>query len=167
MDILKIATDWAKAEVFSSAFFILFGILFLLGSLGFWQWGKTEVAKVFTVPTLVAGALLLVIGIGLIYSNKSRLANFPGAYAHDATAFVQSEIVRAEKTMQEYQNIVFKVIPFIIVAAALLIVFVDKPIWRAIGIVTIAMMVAILLVDTNAHARIEAYHQQLMSVEKQ
>ena len=164
MDILKMATDWAKAEVFSSAFFIVFGVLFLLGSLGFWQWGKTEVAKAFTVPTLVAGTLLLIIGLGLVYSNKARLADFPGAYSSDAAAFVQSEIVRSEKTMHEYQNIVFKVIPLIIVAAALLIVFVDKPSWRAIGIVTIAMMVVILLVDTNANARMGAYNKQLVKI---
>ncbi len=165
MDILKIATDWAKAEVFSSSFFILFGILFLLGSLGFWQWGKTEIAKAFPVPTLVAGTLLLVIGLGLVYSNKARLADFPGAHSSDAAAFVKSEIVRSEKTMHEYQNIVFKIIPLIIVVAALLFVFVDKPTWRAIGITTIAMMVVILLIDTNAHGRIAEYKQQLLEAE--
>ena len=71
-----------------------------------------------------------------------------------------------EKTMKEYQTIVFKIIPLIIVVAALLIIFIDKPIWRAISITTIAMMVVILLVDYNANARIEAYNEQLVSVEK-
>ena len=166
MDILKAATDWAKAEIFSTQFFILFGILFLFGCIGFWQMGKTEMAKAFVMPLLVTGTLLLVIGVGLFFSNKSRLASFPDAYNSDATAFVQSEIARAEKTMNEYQTIVFKIIPFIILAAALLIVFVDKPVWRAAAITTIAMMVVILLVDSNANARIETYHEALQSVEK-
>lgn len=166
MEILKAANDWAKAEVFSTQFFILFGVLFLLGCIGFWQLGKTEVAKAFVVPMLVAGILLMVIGLGLFFSNKSRIANFPDAYNSDATAFVKSEIARAEKTMNEYQTIVFKIIPFIIVAAALLIVFVDKPIWRAVGITTIAMMVVIVLVDINANARIEAYNEQLVLAEE-
>ena len=165
MDILKAATDWAKAEVFSTQFFILFGILFLLGCIGFWQMGKTEVAKAFVMPLLVTGALLLVIGLGLFFSNKSRLASFPDAYNSDPTAFVQSEIVRAEKTMNEYRTIVFKIIPIIIVAAALLIVFVDKPNWRAIGITTTAMLVVIMVIDFNANARIEAYSKQLELVE--
>lgn len=165
MEILKAATDWTKAEIFSSQFFILFGVIFLLGCIGLWQLGKTEMAKAFIIPLLVAGTLLLVIGIGLTYSNKSRLASFPTAYNSDAAAFVKSEIARTEKTMHEYQNVVFKVIPFIIVAAALLIVFVDKPVWRAAGIVTIAMMAVILLIDTNANARIEGYHQELISEE--
>ena len=41
MEILKTATDWAKTEVFSSAFFIIFGVVFVLASIGFWQMGKT------------------------------------------------------------------------------------------------------------------------------
>ena len=166
MDILKAAIDWAKAEVFSSQFFILFGLLFVLATIGFWQLGKTEIAKAFVIPTLVAGILLLTIGVGLFFSNKSRLASFPTEYNNNASAFVQSEIVRAEKTMKEYQTIVFKIIPIIIIVAALLIIFINKPTWRAISITTIAMMVVILLVDINANARIEDYNKQLMLIEK-
>jgi hypothetical protein len=65
MDILKTATDWAKAEVFSIAFFILFGIGFVAAGIGFWQLGKTDLARAYIIPTLVAGALLLIIGFGL------------------------------------------------------------------------------------------------------
>ena len=50
--------------------------------------------------------------------------------------------------------------------AALLIIFIDKPIWRAISITTIALMVVILTIDYNANARIEAYNKQLVLVEK-
>ena len=45
MEILKLAIEWAKAEVFSSRFFIAFGVLFISASIGFWQLGKTELAK--------------------------------------------------------------------------------------------------------------------------
>ncbi|MEO1258470.1 MAG: hypothetical protein AAFZ15_06720 [Bacteroidota bacterium] len=166
MEILKTAIDWAKAEVFSSQFFIFFGVLFILATIGFWQLGKTEIAKAFVLPTLVAGILLLAIGLGLFFTNKSRIASFPSAYNSDASAFVKSEIARTEKIMKEYQTIVFKIIPIIIVVAALLIIFNDKPIWRAICITTIAMMVVILFVDYNANARVEDYHKQLMLVEK-
>lgn len=166
MDILKTATDWAKAEVFSSSFFILFGVVFVLASIGFWQLGKTDMAKAYIIPTLVAGVLLLIIGLGLVYTNKSRITEFETAYNNDAPAFVESEMVRVEGTLKEYQTIVFKAIPFIIVVAALLIVFVDKPVWRASAITTIAMMVVILLVDGTAKARIEAYNVQLELVDR-
>ena len=167
MEIVKAATEWAKDEVFSARFFIFFGVMFVLATLGFWQLGKTEMAKAFIIPALVAGVLLLTIGIGLVFSNTSRLANFEAAFDRDPSAFVKSEITRIEKAMGEYKTIVFKVIPFIIVAAALLIVFIDTPLWRAIGITTIFMMVIIISIDSNAHARAEVYHKQLLTVEKQ
>jgi drug/metabolite transporter (DMT)-like permease len=167
MDILKTATEWAKTEAFSSLFFVAFGILFVLATVGFWQLGKTDIAKAFIVPSLVAGVLLLVIGFGLYFSNQSYITSFPEAYNSDASVFIQSEITRTENIMAEYKMVVFKVIPLIIVIAALLIIFIDKPIWRVISITTIAMMVVLLLVDSNANARLEDYHEQLISVENQ
>lgn len=75
MDILKTATDWAKAEVFSSTFFIIFGLMFVSASIGFWQLGKTDITKAYIFPKLLAGVLLLTIGIGLFFTNKSRIKN--------------------------------------------------------------------------------------------
>jgi len=167
MDLLKTATEWAKDEVFSTQFFILFGVVFILASIGFWQLGKTEIARAYIIPTLVAGALLLIIGLGLFFTNKSRVTQFETAYNNDAAAFVKSELARVESTLKEYQTIVFKVIPLIIVVCALIIVFIDKPIWRASMITTIAMMIVILLIDGTAHARIDTYNQQLLLIEKQ
>jgi hypothetical protein len=166
MDILKASTDWAKAELFSTPFFILFGVLFVFASIGFWQLGKTEIAKAYIIPTLVAGVLLMIIGFGLFFTNKSRLASFPIAYESDASAFVESELARAEATLKEYKNIVFTAIPLIIIACALGIMFLKTPVWRASLITTIAMLVVILLIDGTAYARVDAYNQQLLSVEK-
>ena len=166
MDILKVATDWAKAEVFSASFFIFFGILFLLASIGFWQLGKTEIARAFTIPNLVAGILILAVGLGLFFTNKSRIQSFQKAYNEDASAFIESEIMRAEKSMNEYQTIVFKIIPLIIIVASAGIIFLDQPMWRAICTTTIAMMIVILLVDNNANARIEDYKHQLELVKE-
>ena len=118
MEIVKIATDWAKAEVFSSTFFIIFAAVFLLASIGFWQLGKTDLAKAYIIPTLVAGVLLLIIGAGLVFNNITRITAFEKAYNSDASAFVESETARVESTLNEYK-VVFKVIPLIIVACAL------------------------------------------------
>ncbi len=167
MDILKAANDWAKAELFSTPFFILFGALFVLASFGFWQLGKTEIAKAYFIPLLVTGVLLMIIGIGLFFNNKSRLANFPSAYANDKSAFVASELSRAEATLKEYRNVVFTAIPIILVICALGIMFLKTPIWRASLISVIAMLVVILLVDGTAYGRMDIYHQQLLSVEKE
>lgn len=166
MEIIKASTDWAKAELFSTPFFVLFGLGFIAASIGFWQLGKTEMAKAYIIPTLVAGSLLVIIGLGLFFTNKSRLANFPIAYEKDASAFIASEISRAEGTLKEYRNVVFTGIPIIIIGCSLIILFVDKPNWRASVITIIAMLTVILLIDGTASARVDAYNKQLISVEE-
>lgn len=166
MDILKAATDWAKAEVFSTSFFIFFGIAFVLLGVGFWQLGKTDLAKAYIIPTMVAGALLMIIGFGLFFTNKARITQFEESYNNDQLAFVQSEIDRAESTLKEYKNVVFTAIPLIIVACALVLMFLNTPIWRASMITAIAMLIVILFIDGTASARIEKYHKQLVSVNK-
>ena len=165
MDILKLSTEWARAEVFSSRFFILAAMVFLAASVGFWQLGKTEMARAYIIPTCVAGVLLLVVGVGILFANNSRITSFAEAHNANPTEFVESEIARTQKSIDEFKTIVFKVIPFIIVFASLLIVFVDKPVWRASAITTIAMMVVILGVDSNADARIKNYSKQLEGIE--
>ena len=51
IDILKTAIDWAKAEMFSAMFFTIFGLLFLIASVGFWHFGKTAMAKAYVIPS--------------------------------------------------------------------------------------------------------------------
>ncbi|MFK7925097.1 MAG: hypothetical protein AB8H47_24285 [Bacteroidia bacterium] len=167
MDILRAATDWAKAELVSTPFFVLFGLAFIAASLGFWQVGKTDLAKAYIIPTLVAGVLLVIIGLGLFFNNKSRITQFDKAYKEDASAFVTSELERAEATLKEYKNVVFTAIPIIIIACVVVLFFVNAPIWRASMITSIAMLSVILLIDGLAHARIAEYNQQLLQAQEE
>lgn len=167
MNILKASTDWAKSELFSTPFFVLFGVLFIAASFGFWQLGKTELARAYIIPTLVAGSLLVIIGLGLFYNNKLRVTQFEQNYQANAAAFVASELERTESTLKEYQNVVFSAIPLIIAVCAIIIFFVNTPIWRASMITTIAMLTVLLLIDGTASARIQAYQNQLLSVENE
>ena len=165
MDILKLSIDWAKAEVFSSKISLLLSLLFFLAAIGFWQLGKTEMAKAFLWPLLVAGILIAAVSAGLYFANKPRITQFETAYNTNAKAFVQNETARTE-TSHRQLALVFKVLPLIIIAAALLIIFVDISLWRAIGITTIALMTVLMYIDSNTHARNTAYHQHLVA-EKQ
>ncbi|MGE6353350.1 hypothetical protein ACQKCJ_05670 [Flavobacterium sp. NPDC079362] len=162
MDILKVSTDWAKAEVFSSKITLLFGLLFFIIAFGFWQLGKTPMAKAFVWPILVSGVLILVISAGLYFTNKPRIAQFETAYRTDAKAFITIETARTAKSQSELA-MVFKVLPLIIIAAALLIVFLNTPLWRAIGITTIALMTLLMFIDSNTDARNTVYNQYLLS----
>ncbi len=165
MDILKLGMDWAKAEVFSAKISLLVSLLFFLVALGFWQLGKTAMAKAFIWPMLVAGVLVAAVSAGLYFANKPRITQFETAYTADAKAFIQMETERTAKSQNEL-TLVFKALPVIVVAAALLIMFVKTALWRAIGITTIALMTILMFIDSNTDARNTAYHQHL-SAEKQ
>ena len=78
-----------------------------MASFGFWQFGKTELARAYIIPVLVAGAFLMTVGFGLFFTNKARITQFETAYAKDASAFVSSELERATATLKEYKIIVF------------------------------------------------------------
>jgi len=165
MEILKVSTEWAKAEVFSAKIVLLLSLLFFFAAIGFWQLGKTEMAKAFVWPMLVAGILTVAVAAGLYFANKPRITQFETAYNTNAKLFVQTETERTSKSQNDLA-LVFKVLPIIIVVAALLIIFVNTPLWRAIGITTIALMTVLMLIDSNTNARNAAYHQRL-STEKQ
>ena len=165
IDILKLSVDWAKAEVFSAKMSLLLSLLFFLAAIGFWQLGKTGMAKAFIFPMLVAGVLVVAVAAGLYFANNPRITQFETAYNIDAKGFIQTETKRTAKSQHDLA-LVFKVLPLIIIAAALLIAFVNRPLWRAIGITTIALMTVLMFIDSNTGARNTAYHQQLLA-EKQ
>ena len=167
IDILKTALDWAKAEMFSALFFALFGLVFLSASICFWHFGKTDTAKSYIIPFLVVGILLVILGVGLVISNQIRLSSFPLAFDANPNAFLAQEIARIDKTLTGFETAIFKVIPIIIVIAAMLLLFVKSPIWQASMIAVIAMMAVILVVDTNSGARLASYKQALPHPEHQ
>jgi hypothetical protein len=165
MDILKLSTDWARAEVFSAKISLLLSLLFFLAAIGFLQLGKTAMAKAFVWPMLVAGILVTTVSAGLYFANKPRITKFETAYHADAKAFVQTETQRTAKSQNDLA-LVFKVLPLIIIVAALLIMFVNTPLWRAVGIATIALMTVLMFIDSNTGARNTGYHQKLLAVKQ-
>lgn len=167
MDILKVATNWAEDELISTSFFMIIGLIFLMGSFGFWQFGKTDLERAYIFLTLIAGGFLLIVGIGLFFTNKSRINQFQNAYNENATIFINNELKRTEDTLKEYKTIVFTAIPIIIVACGLIIFFVNTPIWRASMISAIAMLSVILLIDGMAHSRILEYNEKLMEAKSE
>lgn len=161
MDILALAQQWAKNEAFSSKFFIVAAVVFVALSIGFWKLGQSEIARSYIYPTLICGVLLLIIGGGLVYNDTRRYNTFPAEYSANPEAFLQSEIERSEKTASSSYNTIYKVIPLLIIVAALLIILIDKPIVRASCITAIAFLSVLLVVDSTAHSRIETYSKAL------
>lgn len=167
MDILKTSTDWAKSELISTPFFALAGLVFIAMGIGFWQMGKTELAKSYIIPTLVAGVLLIIIGVGLFFTNKGRITQFENTYKESPTAFIDAELERTQSTLKEYKNVVFTGIPVIIVLCTTILFFTNGPVLRASMITTIAMLSIILLIDGLAHARIGEYEVLLRQAKEE
>jgi ABC-2 type transport system permease protein len=165
MDVLKLSTDWAKSEVFSSKIVWLFSLIELSAALGFWYLGRTPMAKSFVWPLLIAGLLIALVGAGLFFANNPRIDRFQREYRLDPNAFVQSEIQRTEKSKGELA-LVFRIIPVMIMLTAAVILLVSGGAWRAIAVTVIINAAFLMIVDSNTEARNSSYHYEMSALKK-
>ena len=98
MDIIKISTDWARAEVFSAKIVWLFSSVEILAAIGFWYWGRTAMARIFPWPLLVMGLFLVAVGAGLYGANNPRIPRFEKEAHLNPKAFISAEIRRTAKS---------------------------------------------------------------------
>jgi ABC-2 type transport system permease protein len=165
MDVLKLSTDWAKAEVFSAKIVWIFSAITIIAAIGFWYWGKTAIARAFIWPLLVAGIFLAVVGAGLYFANKPRITRFEAEYHRNPEAFLQGEMLRTAESKREL-TLVFKILPTIIIFAAVGILFLPPNLWRAVAVTTIMTAVFLMIVDSNTEARNNIYNSQLSSIKQ-
>ena len=163
MDIVKLSTDWAKAEVFSAKIVWLFSAIEIIVAIGFWYWGKTVMAKAFIWPLMVAGLFVAAVGTGLYFANNPRIARFETEYRGNPDAFLQEEIQRTAESKKELA-LVFKILPAIIIFAAIGILLLPPSLWRAIAITIIITAAFLMIVDSNTEARNNVYNSHLSSL---
>jgi ABC-2 type transport system permease protein len=162
-DIIKLSTDWAKAEAFSGKIVLLYSAITIFTAIGFWYLGRSAMAKAFVWPLLVAGFFLIAVGAGLFFANKPRIARFEKGYRQNPGAFVQQEIQRTAES-QKQLTLVFRILPAIIISAALIILGLPgSPNWRAIGTTVIVTAAFLMVVDSNTDSRNTLYHSQLIA----
>src|ERR1700740_3676548 len=158
MDIVKLSTDWAKAEVFSGKMIWLFSVIYIIAAIGFLRLGRTDMAKAFFWPLLAAGVFLIAVGAGLYFANQPRAQRFEQTYRQNPGAFVKQEIERTGNS-QNQLKLVFRILPSMVIIGALLILFVpDSPNWKATGITLVITAAFLMVVDSNTDARNTAYH---------
>ena len=165
MDVLKLSTDWAKAEVFSAKIVWIFSGITIIAAIGFWYWGKTAMAKAFTWPLLVAGLFLTAIGAGLYFTNHPRITRFENEFHLNPQAFVKEEIRRTAESKRE-MALVFKILPAIIIFAAIMLLVLPQSLSRAIAIITIITAAFLMVVDSNTERRNNDYYSNLSSLQK-
>ena len=165
MDILKLSTDWAESEVFSSKIVWLFSLIELSAALGFWFFGRTPMARSFIWPLFIAGLLIALVGAGLYVANSPRIDRFQQEYRLDPNQFAQFEIQRTEKSKGELA-LVFRIIPAIIILAAAVILLVPGGVWRAVAVTVIINAAFLMAVDSNTEARNNIYHSEISTLKK-
>lgn len=162
MDIIKLSTDWARAEVFSARIVWLFSAVELLAAIGFWYWGRTTMARYFIWPLLVMGLFLIAVGTGLYVANQPRIAQFENEYQREPKAFLEAEIQRTAKSQRDLA-LVFRILPAIVIFAAVVIMLAPASVWRAIAVAIILNAAFLMVVDSNTGARNDAYHTRLIT----
>jgi len=83
MDILKIATDWAKIELISNAVFVLASIIFLSVSFALQIYARASHFSTYALPFLIAAILLLILGAGLLFSTWQHSTNLEFQFQQD------------------------------------------------------------------------------------
>jgi hypothetical protein len=161
MDIIKLSTDWARAEVFSAKIVWLFSVVELLAAIGFWYWGRTAMARIFPWPLLVLGLFLVAVGAGLYVANNPRIARFASEAQLNPKAFLAAEIQRTAKSQRDLA-LIFKILPAIVIVAAAVIMLAPATGWRAISVTIILTATFLMVVDSNTTARNDDYHNQLL-----
>jgi ABC-2 type transport system permease protein len=117
--------------------------------------------KAFVLPFLIAGVFLVAIGAGLFFTNKPRIEQFQKEYRQDPGTFVRQEIQRTAES-QKQLKLVFRILPLLVIVAALIILLLpDSTQWKAVGIIVIATIAFLMVVDSNTNYRNTTYHSQL------
>jgi len=161
MDILKLSTEWAKAELFSAKIVWMFSFIVLLTAIGFAVLGKTAMARSYVIPLMVAAVFLIAVGIGLYAANRPRIAQFEQEYKKQAAAFVEKEIARATKSEGELK-LILKILPAIAIVAAIFLLFFSSEHIKAISITLLLLVGFLMAVDSNTSARNTAYRTELL-----
>ena len=161
MDILKIATNWAKIELISNSVFVLASVIFLSVSL-FLQIGARESHfSTYSLPFVIAAILLLILGAGLLFSTWHHSTNLEFQFQQDKALFIQAELTRAEKTISQYKLAVNVIFPALgLISFCILLGFQNDQV-RASAITSLIVLLILITVDTAAKERLVKYTKDL------
>ena len=159
MDILKIATDWAKIELISNAVFVLASIIFLSVSFALQTYARESHFSTYSLPFLIAAILLLILGAGLFFSTWQHSINLE--FQQDKALFIQAELTRAEKTISQYKLAVYMIFPALgLISFCILLVFQNDQV-RASAVTSVIVLLILIIVDTAAKERLVKYTKDL------
>jgi len=166
MDIIKIASDWAKLELISNSIFVLASVIFLSISFFLHTYARESHFLTYSIPVLVAAVLLLILGAGLMFSTWQHLINLQPQFQQDNTLFIEAELMRAKKTISQYNLAIGLIFPALgLVNFCILLIFQNDHV-RASSVTFLVVLVNLIIIDTAAKERLTNYAKHLETTEQ-
>ena len=161
MEFIEHSIAWCRGEIFEGRMLALFGAVIVALALIFWRVGSTPSARAMFIPLLFVGALALLVGLSMNFSNQARIPKFSAAYAESPAAFVQAERERTEAFIKWYPYTMYT-FSLIIILGLGVFLWKPTPLGRAIGLATLVLGLCVLCLDHFSEERAEGYHSQIM-----
>ena len=102
---------------------------------------------------------------GLYFANHPRITNFQEQYKENAELFVKSELERTAKSDRDLNNIVYMILPILVIVFAIGAIVLTGVHWRAWLITMMLLCSFLMIVDSNTEARNAAYRTHLISAQ--
>ncbi|MBT8256272.1 MAG: hypothetical protein KJO23_07010 [Bacteroidia bacterium] len=160
MEFIQHTIEWCRGEIFEGKLSILFGIVILLASLGYWKFGSTDAAKAMFVPLLMVALLSIAIGAYLIQANSKRITHYTEQFEQTPAEFILSEQERTAAFIKWYpytQYILFG----LGILAMLCLILSNKPLLRAIGIALLLLVLYMFTLDHFSEERAYKYRREI------
>ncbi len=158
MDFIQHTTNWVKGEIFEATIFGSFGLLTIIFSLVFLEFGETPNSKAVIIPFAIVGVFFLVTATSGIVSNNKRLIQYKEAFQKDEKAFAISEKNRVEDFQYLYKmTIIIAAVSFAVAIGFFL--FTDNCILKAIGLALIVFGLTGLIIDYFSKERADNYYK--------
>jgi hypothetical protein len=161
MEFIEHSVAWRRGEIFEGRMMVLFGAVVTAVAAAFWRFGSTPAARTMFLPLLVVGALALVAGISMNFTNQSRIGAYRAAHAEDPVAFVRSERERTEAFIKWYPYTMFT-FSFVALAGCAVFLWKPTPHGRAMGLALLTLSLGVLFIDHFSEERADGYHTQIM-----
>ena len=163
MEIITSSLQWCKGEIFEGRLYLLFGICVCILAFLYWKSGSTIFAKAMFLPFLLVGLIASGTGLGLIFTNEKRIADYQQAFDASPREFVVSEKVRTEGFIKWYPYTMYGMSALILAGIALFL-FLPTATGRASGLAIILLGFSILFLDHFSEERAHRYHEKIIEV---
>jgi drug/metabolite transporter (DMT)-like permease len=165
MDFIHYIQTYFTGEKNLGLFMIPIGIILIAFATYLWYAHKSPLGYGMLIPLILVGILGIGMGIGLAYQSQYRLKNFPKLFQTDENAFIERELPRMEKVLQNFPRLKLAWM-IIIVIGLILLYFVKKDWLTGLSLSLILFGAIFLIIDSFAEKRAEIYTEKIRIIQQ-